>query len=130
MSTVDTPKANGNGTGHDKANGKNGSGGKQTRGAGAERLDQRELLAALRSFKRGNFDVRLRENMTGVDGQIAECFNELVSMVKTIKDESQEVCAAVGRDGQAGKRMRRFGTSGGWSEYIASVNQVIEDLSG
>ena len=44
------------------------------------------LLAALRAFKRGNFDVRLREDLTGLDGQIVETFNELVSMVKAIRD--------------------------------------------
>ncbi|HEY5952142.1 MAG TPA: HAMP domain-containing protein, partial [Kofleriaceae bacterium] len=128
MSTVETPKTNGNGSGHKTKNGSNGA--KQIKSAGPDQLNHRELLAALRAFKRGNFDVKLREDLTGVDGQIVECFNELVSMVKAIKEESHEVCTAVGKEGQAMKRMRRFGTTGGWSEYIASVNAVIEDLSG
>src|SRR5262245_31452413 len=120
MNTFDATKTNGNGRG------------KQTNGKspGPEQLGHRELLAALRQFKRGNFDVRMREDLTGIDGQIAECFNELVGMVKAIKDESHEVCHSVGKEGQAAKRMRRFGTTGGWSEYIQSVNSVIEDLSG
>ena len=133
MSTVDTSKTNGTSSGHTKNNGKNGktgSGGKPVRTHGPDQLDRRELLGALRAFRRGNFEVRIREDLTGIDGQIADCFNEIVTMVKSIKDESNDVCNAVGRDGQAGKRMRRFGTSGGWSDYIASVNQVIDDLSG
>ena len=123
---TDSPKTNGNG--HSK--GKSSNGAKQVKAAGPDQLSQRELLAALRAFKRGNFDIKLREDLTGIDGQIVETFNELVSMVKAIRDESHEVCEAVGKEGQAMKRMRRFGTTGGWSEYIASVNAVIEDLSG
>src|SRR5689334_15264493 len=101
MSTVDPPKTNGNDSVGARAaskygkNGKNGAG-KAVRPAGADLLNHRELLAALRAFKRGNFDVRLREDLTGVDGQIVETFNELVSMVEAIKEESHEVCQAVG----------------------------------
>src|SRR5262245_31785283 len=127
MSTVETPKSNGSGT--RGTHSKNGTG-KAARSVGPDQLNHRELLAALRAFRRGNFDVKLREDLTGLDGQIVETFNELVSMVKAIRDESQEVCDAVGRGGQAMKRMRRFNTTGGWSEYIQSVNEVIEDLSG
>ena len=126
MNNAETPKTNGNAS----AKASHGKNGKAVRSGGPDQLNHRELLAALRAFKRGNFDVKLREDMTGVDGQIVETFNELVSMVKAIRDESQDVCDAVGKEGQAAKRMRRFGTTGGWSEYIASVNAVIEDLSG
>jgi HAMP domain-containing protein/CheY-like chemotaxis protein/signal transduction histidine kinase len=130
MSTVETPPkptASSNGT---RAHAKNGKNGKAVKSSGPDQLNHRELLAALRAFRRGNFEVKLREDLTGIDGQIVETFNELVSMVKAIRDESEEVCDAVGKQGQAAKRMRRFGTTGGWSEYIASVNAVIEDLSG
>ena len=105
---TDSPTKNGNG--HKT---KNGNGVKQVKPAGPEQLSHRELLAALRAFKRGNFDIKLREDLTGVDGQIVETFNELVSMVKAIREESHEVCQAVGKEGQAMKRMRRFGTTGG-----------------
>jgi hypothetical protein len=65
-------------------------------------LDHRHILSAMRSFKRGDFSVRMREDLTGVDGQIAETFNELVEMVKTIRDEANDVSTAVGKEGQAG----------------------------
>ena len=115
MSTAETPKTNGNnGSSTKQTNGK-GNGAKVVKAHGADQLNHRELLSALRAFKRGNFDVKLREDLTGIDGQIVETFNELVSMVKAIRDESHEVCDAVGKEGQAAKRMRRFGTTGGWS---------------
>ncbi|HUS31334.1 MAG TPA: HAMP domain-containing protein, partial [Kofleriaceae bacterium] len=133
----DTPrneKSNGNGNGHHKkANGNghsNGNGKTTVKVNTPDQLNHRELLAALRAFKRGNFEVRMRDDLTGLDGQVAETFNELVSMVKQIKEESHDVCSAVGKEGQAAKRMRRLGTTGGWADYIQSVNEVIEDLSG
>jgi HAMP domain-containing protein/CheY-like chemotaxis protein len=108
-----------------QGNGKNGHA-----QAATERLDHRQLLAAMRAFKRGDFNVKLREDLAGVDGQIAETFNELVDMVRSIRSEASEVCNAVGKDGQAAKRMRRLNTAGGWAGYISNVNEVIADLVG
>jgi len=93
-------------------------------------LDHAHILSALRAFKRGDFSVRMREDLTGVDGQIAETFNELVDMVKTIRDEASEISTAVGKEGQAARRMRRLNAAGGWAEYITSINDVIQDLTG
>ncbi len=99
MNTFDAPKtrnakskaATTNGNGHTNGNGK-----AETTG-----LEHRHILAALRAFKRGEFDVKLREDLAGVDGQIAETFNELVEMVKTIREEASDVSNAVGKEGQA-----------------------------
>ena len=43
-------------------------------------LDRRELLAALRSLRRGDFSVRLSEDLTGIDGEIVRTFNEVVTL--------------------------------------------------
>ncbi|MBA3458411.1 MAG: HAMP domain-containing protein, partial [Deltaproteobacteria bacterium] len=112
--------SNGDGNGHTEGNGK----------AAQPALDHRSILSALRAFKRGDFDVKMREDLAGVDGQIAETFNELVEMVKTIKEEASDVSNAVGKEGQAAKRMRRLNATGGWAQYISAVNEVIQDLTG
>ncbi|MDQ3366657.1 MAG: HAMP domain-containing protein [Myxococcota bacterium] len=112
-----------------KSNGGKANGAKASNGA-APGLDHRHILSALRAFKRGDFAVRIREDLSGVDGQIAETFNELVEMVKTIRDEANDISNAVGKEGQAAKRMRRLNASGGWAEYVTSVNDVIQDLTG
>jgi HAMP domain-containing protein/CheY-like chemotaxis protein/signal transduction histidine kinase len=96
----------------------------------ADQLERREVLAALRAFKRGEFSVRMRENLTGVDGQIAEAFNEIVVMADGIRAEATAASRDVGKDGNANRRMRRVGTSGGWAAYVSSVNELIEDLTG
>ncbi|MGE0397607.1 MAG: HAMP domain-containing protein [Kofleriaceae bacterium] len=131
MNTFEPPKAskykgakkNGSGNG---AVGTNGHGGKQD----VPHLDHRQILSALRAFKRGDFTVRMREDLSGVDGQIAETFNELVEMVNTIKEEASDVSTSVGKEGQAQKRMRRLNASGGWAQYVSAVNEVITDLTG
>jgi len=122
MSSFDTPKKNGN-NGKAKADHR-----KATPAAGG--LDHRHILSALRAFKRGDFSIRMREDLAGVDGQIADTFNELVELVKTIRDEASEVSSAVGKEGYAGRRMRRLNAGGGWADYISSLNNVIQDLTG
>ena len=131
MNTFEPPKAakykgtkkNGSGNG---AVDRIGTGSKEA----APQLDHRQILAALRAFKRGDFTTRMREDLSGVDGQIAETFNELVEMVNTIKEEASDVSTSVGKEGQAQKRMRRMNASGGWAQYISAVNEVITDLTG
>ena len=118
MSSFETPKKNGN-------NGKTKAAHTTTGG-----LDHRHILSALRAFKRGDFTIRMREDLAGVDGQIADTFNELVELVKTIRDEASEVSSAVGKEGHAGRRMRRLNAGGGWADYISSLNNVIQDLTG
>jgi HAMP domain-containing protein/CheY-like chemotaxis protein len=110
-----------------KQNGKKKTGEAKPNG---EALDHRHILAALRAFKRGDFTVRMRDDLAGTDGQIAETFNDLVDMVRGIRDEANDVSRAVGKEGQAARRMRRLNSAGGWADYISSVNEVIQDLSG
>ncbi|MCW5805616.1 MAG: response regulator [Deltaproteobacteria bacterium] len=95
---------------------------------GAVGLDRRTILSALRAFKRGDFSVRMPEDLTGTDGQIAETFNELVEMVSLIRSEANDVSTAVGKEGLP-RRMRRLNTTGAWGDYVTSVNDVIEDLT-
>ncbi|HEX8112192.1 MAG TPA: HAMP domain-containing protein, partial [Kofleriaceae bacterium] len=141
MNTFELPRNGRNG--RNGRSGKNGNGNgngngkpQRTASAAVERtpvspgLEHRQILSALRAFKRGDFTVKIREDLIGVDGQIAETFNEIVEMVRTIRDEANDVSGAVGKQGQAGKRMRRFNLSGGWADYVQSVNEVINDLTG
>ena len=39
-------------------------------------IDRRQLVSALRALRRGDFSVRLPEDMDGVDGEIASLFKE------------------------------------------------------
>ena len=50
----------------------------------AEHLDatgfHRELLSALREFRDGNFAVRLPTGLPGLDGKLADTFNDIASL--------------------------------------------------
>jgi len=41
-------------------------------------LARKGLLSALRTFKKGDFSVRLPMDLIGIDGEIAQAFNEVV----------------------------------------------------
>src|SRR4051794_17136111 len=118
------------------ANGKNparssssGNGAKAGRSPGPDALQRRQLLAALRALKRGEFDVRLPDGLEGVDGQISEAFNELVDLVGGLGDELSELREAVGHEGRTRRRLRRGDGRGGWTRYVGAVNGMLDDLT-
>src|SRR5690606_27550775 len=57
----------------------------------SEGLDRRQLLSALRAFKRGDFSTRLPEELSGMDAQICQAFNDVVMLASAMADESAEL---------------------------------------
>src|SRR5437588_254329 len=94
-----------------------------------ETLDRRALLRALRALKKGDFTTRLPLDLTGIDGQIAEVFNDIVEMNESIASEIARVCKTVGKEGQINQRLRVAGVVGAWASEMESVNQLIGDLA-
>ena len=73
--------------------------------------------------------MRLPDDLAGIDGQICEAFNDLVSLIGNLGDETTELREAIGRDGRTRKRLRRGESRGGWSRYVGSVNAMLDDLT-
>jgi len=94
-----------------------------------ETLDRRALLRALRALKKGDFTTRLPLDLTGIDGQIAEVFNDIVEINESIASEIARVCKTVGKEGQINQRLRVAGVVGAWASEMDSVNQLIDDLA-
>jgi HAMP domain-containing protein/signal transduction histidine kinase/DNA-binding response OmpR family regulator len=92
-------------------------------------LSQRQILAALRAFKRGEFDVRLPDDLEGVDGRICEVFNDIASTAQGLETEVADLRVAVGHEGRTRRRLKRGGYRGGWRNYVSSVNETIDDLT-
>jgi signal transduction histidine kinase/HAMP domain-containing protein/CheY-like chemotaxis protein len=92
-------------------------------------LDRGELLKALRAFKRGDFSARMPLNLTGIDGDIAQAFNDVVEMNETLVSEIARVGDQVGKEGQISQRMSLPGATGGWIDCAESVNTLIGDLA-
>src|ERR1700682_1070912 len=94
----------------------------------AETLDQRALLSALRAFRKGDFSVRLPIDLAGMDGEIAQAFNDAVEMHEMFTGEVARIRSEVGKEGQIGQRIRVPAASGSWAEGVDSVNMLIGDL--
>src|SRR5215213_2266831 len=94
----------------------------------ATQLDAKLLLKTLRAFRKGDFSVRLPLDLTGVDGEIAEAFNEVADLNQGLTRELDRVAKLVGKEGQIGERCQLPSASGSWSECIDSVNSLVGDL--
>ncbi|MFL6741376.1 MAG: HAMP domain-containing protein, partial [Sphingomicrobium sp.] len=91
-------------------------------------IDRRQLVSALRALRRGDFSVRLPEEVDGVDGEIASLFNEVVGMNDAITKEFERLSKVVGKEGKITQRARVRGASGGWDTKLRAVNELIDDM--
>ena len=91
-------------------------------------IDRRQLVSALRALRRGDFTVRLPEEVDGVDGEIASIFNEVVSLNEEMTQEFERLSRVVGKEGKISQRGRVKNAQGGWDTAIRSVNELIEDM--
>ncbi|HEU5179912.1 MAG TPA: HAMP domain-containing protein, partial [Candidatus Polarisedimenticolia bacterium] len=91
-------------------------------------LDLHELLRVLQAVRRGDFSVRLPGNWVGLNGKIADTFNEIVASNERIAEELRRVGQAVGRDGKIRQRVEFGRLPGSWRDMEGSVNTLIEDL--
>src|SRR5262249_7489591 len=93
-----------------RANGKNGKNGKAalaragSRTRGGEALDRRLLLVTLTALKKGDFSVRLPIEWEGLDGRIAQTFNDVVELNQKITSEFERVSRVVGKEGKITER--------------------------
>ncbi|HET6880468.1 MAG TPA: HAMP domain-containing protein, partial [Pirellulales bacterium] len=91
-------------------------------------LDKRKLLAALTALKKGDFRVRLPADLTGLDGKIADTFNEVLELNQRMANELERLSRVVGKEGRLSQRAGIGALSGAWADSIDSVNALIGDL--
>ena len=97
-------------------------------GAVSSALDTRHLLRMLLSARDGDFSVRLPSDVTGIDGKIADAFNEIMMSNQIMAQELERMSRVVGKEGKLSKRAS-FGARGGaWREMELSVNTLVTDL--
>src|SRR4051794_27604655 len=93
-----------------------------------DRLDERQLLAALSAFKRGDFSVRLPDDWVGMAGKIADTFNDVIGMNQRLAQELDRIGQVVGKEGRISQRASIGDVGHCWAEAIGSVNGLIGDL--
>jgi HAMP domain-containing protein/CheY-like chemotaxis protein/signal transduction histidine kinase len=87
-----------------------------------------ELLHALQAMRIGDFSVRLPGDRIGLEGKIADTFNEIVAANERMASELEHVGQVVGREGKTRTRVEFGLRSGSWAAMETSVNDLIDDL--
>ncbi|MFC6018788.1 HAMP domain-containing protein [Plantactinospora solaniradicis] len=86
-----------------------------------------ELAEALRRVRRGDFKVRLPRR-AGAAGEVADAFNEVVSVQERQHLDLRRISRIVGRDGRLTERLDEEGLDGAWVEGQRAINSLIDDL--
>src|SRR5436190_21758701 len=87
-----------------------------------------DLLAGLQAVRDGDFSFLLPGHWTGLEGKIADTFNEIVASNAQIASELERVGSLVGKRGQTRERVQFRETSGAWGRMESSVNTLVDDL--
>src|SRR6202453_1877812 len=110
------------------ANGKSRVKDEADHGEGMMGLNLREMLRALIAARDGDFAARLPSDVPGIEGKIADVFNEIMLSNQRMARELERMSQVVGREGKLSKRAN-FGARGGaWREMESSINALVSDL--
>jgi len=71
-----------------------------------------QLLQALQAMRSGDFSVRMTGDHLGIDGKIADTFNEIVAANQRMAQQLERVGQVVGREGKTRQRVK-FGLASG-----------------
>ncbi|MGZ3676229.1 MAG: HAMP domain-containing protein, partial [Ktedonobacterales bacterium] len=76
----------------------------------------------------GDFSVRLPGDWTGLEGKIADAFNDIVAANEQMSHELRRVGHVVGKEGKTRERTKFAQSKGAWGEMEVSVNTLVDDL--
>ncbi len=76
----------------------------------------------------GDFSVRLPGHWAGIEGKIADTFNQIAASNGRMAAELERVGQVVGKQGKTRQRVKFGHLSGSWGEMETSVNTLIDDL--
>ncbi len=88
----------------------------------------RQILKAFVAFRDGDFSARLPADWPGIDGRIAETFNQTIVREESITREVRRLSVTVGKEGRLKQRMSLPGAVGDWAVKADSINTLIDDL--
>ena len=87
-----------------------------------------EFLTALQAMRSGDFSIRMPGDSVGIEGKIADTFNEIIAANQRMAKQLARVGEVVGREGKTKQRVKFGVSSGAWVEMENSVNTLIDDL--
>src|SRR5579872_7004770 len=86
------------------------------------------ILAALQTMRDGDFSARLPATWIGLEGKVADTFNDIVAANEQMAAELKRIGQVVGKEGRTRERTHFQQTRGSWGEMESSVNTLVEDL--
>src|SRR5258706_308519 len=89
---------------------------------------KKDLLAALTALKKGDFSVRLPVDWPGLDGKLADTFNDVIEITDRLSSEVMRLSRVVGKEGKISQRANIGEVQGSWANKVASINSLIADL--
>jgi HAMP domain-containing protein/CheY-like chemotaxis protein/signal transduction histidine kinase len=87
-----------------------------------------DLLEALQAMRAGDFAIRMPAGADGIEGKIADTFNEIVAANQVLARQLEAVGQVVGREGRTRKRLKLGFSYGAWGDMETSINTLIDDL--
>src|SRR5678815_4322817 len=94
---------------------------------GTDTMDLKQLLGALQAVREGDFSTRLPGHWSGIEGKIADAFNEVVTTNQKIAEELEHVGSVVGKEGRTRYRAKFEKRRGAWGGMESSINTLIDD---
>src|SRR3954471_3659705 len=82
------------------------------------------VLRTLRALRRGEVEVSLENDYSGVGGEIAHELNEVIDLHRRLALELGRVSHVVGKAGRLAQRATLPDVTGSWSSCIRSVNDL------
>lgn len=89
---------------------------------------QAMLLEALLAVRAGDFGARLPADWTGLDGKIADTFNEIMATHAQLARAITRVSGVVGEEGRLGQRLTLERGGGTWGDEVDAINAMIDRL--
>ena len=90
------------------------SDGSRDNGLDARESQLRQILTALVAFRDGDFSARLPADWGGIDGRIADAFNQTIAQEDRIAREISRVSVMVGKEGRLKQRLTLPAATGEW----------------
>src|SRR4030081_274886 len=84
-----------------------------------------DMLHALQAMRAGDFSVRMTGDHLGIEGKIADTFNEIVAANQRMAQQLDRVGQRVGKEGKTDSRVGFTVVSGAWGEMETSSNPLI-----
>ena len=87
-----------------------------------------DLLTAMQAMRSGDFSIRMSGGNIGIEGKIADTFNEIIAANQRMAQQLERVGEVAGREGKTKQRVKFGVASGAWGEMENCINTLIDDL--